>query len=179
MKTLSLCYLLLTGSILFSCNFTHTPNEVNASARDSTIQVEPEINTGPVRFDFTASRLIEQPDIIEVKAWLINDLADTVYYVSTSCNGEQYALEFDTVKYTVIPLMDCDVDTSVVRIIPPLSRHTFEARLRASTKDERIRLGFDFFRTQKGTTVTGMTSDRIYGNDTDNNILWAEERRFE
>jgi hypothetical protein len=176
MKALSLGSLFIASIYLCACNSSNSNNKAEPSA---TYNEQSGVITGPVRFDFTASRLVDQPDIVEVKGWLINDLSDTVYYITTSCNGEQNSLVLDTIKYSVVPLWDCEVDEAIIKAIPPLGQYTFEAKLRSTSTEERIRVGFDFFRTERGTAVDGMTYDRIHGNSSKNNILWAEERRFE
>lgn len=177
MKARSIGSLLITSIYLCACNYSYNSN--NKAEPAATYSEETGVQAGPVRFDFTASRVLDQPEIIEVKGWLINDLSDTVYYVTSSCYGEGASLEIDSLKYAVSYQWNCEEDQAVLRAIPPLSQNTFEAILRSSGNEERIQIGFNFYRVERGTNLMDMTYQQKIKSGSGNNILWSEERRFE
>lgn len=172
---------LIAGTIMMSsCSNSSNPQEPEVPKVITPYQKDNNNPSGHISFDYTAIRLDKQKDIIEVKASLVNQLTDTVYYLSTSCNGDQYSLIIDTMKYSVVPLTECAEIVPVLKKIPPMGRYTFNAKLKANTIDEKIRLGFDLFKAEKGTALSGLTFNNIHRRSmNDKNILWTDERLIE
>lgn len=172
-------FLAMTAIALASCDNNEKPVDLtprkiveNYEQGDATPNV--------IGFDYVATRLDKQKDMIEVKGFLVNDNPDTAYFLTTTCNGEQYSLVIDTLKYEVVPVKDCSESAPVLKSIPPRSRYTFEAKLKTTARDEKIRLGFDYFTAERGMAVNGRTHNAIHNRlPQDKYILWTDERLIE
>jgi len=171
-------FLATAGLAIAACGHVDTAKEKTARQMLESYEQEPLPQV--ISFDYVASRLDKQKDMIEVKGFLVNDNPDTAYFLTTSCNGEQYSLVIDTLKYAVEPLMDCTGSVAVLKSIPPRSRYAFQAKLRTTTRDEKIRLGFDYFNAEKGMALESRTHADIHHRlPQDKNILWTDERLIE
>lgn len=98
---------------------TDTKNNITASQRTKKNAKE------NMRFDFSAVRINTYKETIEIKATLYNDNADTVYFLSSSCDGEQYSLRFDTAKFVLTPFLNCNSSYPRLMKIAPKEQHDF------------------------------------------------------
>lgn len=129
-----------------------------------------------IRFSFTAKR---NNTGISVNATLHNPYADTVYFLSTSCDGLPYLLQMDTTKFTVHPRILCNASWPVVVKIPPAGKLDFIAYLSSRKKENELKLGFDFYEVGPSfdTNVRGLNiHNRAAAH---RNIIWANVCRFE
>ncbi|MDR1761270.1 MAG: hypothetical protein LBR55_02350 [Bacteroidales bacterium] len=120
----------------FSCSFNKQENQTEQN----------------IYFDFTAQRI--DTYWITIKASLFNDNADTVYFLSATCDGEQYSLQYDTAKFALTPFISCNASCPQIIKIAPKGQHDFEARFRSSSKETKIKLGFDFYSVDKTFDLT-------------------------
>ncbi len=110
------------------------------------------IEKDKIRFDFTARQTDSFRKTIEIKASLINDNADTVYFLTSTCDGEQYSLRYDTTKFILASLRMCNASFPRLEKIAPKGHYSFQAHFRAATSENTIKLGFDFYQVGKLTT---------------------------
>lgn len=102
-----------------------------------------------IQFDFTAERINTFKETIEIKATLYNKNVDTVYFLSSSCNGEQYSLRYDTTQFVLTPFLNCNTSYPRLIKIAPKGRHNFQTHFRCSSNETKIKLGFDFYSVDK------------------------------
>lgn len=130
-----------------------------------------------IRFEFSAERIGRFKETIEVKASLYNDNSDTVYFLSSKCGGEQYSLCYDTIKFALVPLINCNANFPKVIKIAPHCQHHFFAYFRNLRDEKNIKLGFNFYSVGKSFDLNKITLCEIYNSAGDiRPILWADEK---
>jgi len=132
-----------------------------------------------IRFDFTSVRINTFKETIEIKATLYNDNADTVYFLSSSCDGEQYSLRYDTAKFVLTPFLNCNASYPGLLKIAPKGKHGFQAHFRCSSTETKIKLGFDFYSVDKSFDLTNknLGDINIFNRPKDKQtIVWADEK---
>lgn len=135
-----------------------------------------------IRFDFSAGRTNTFQESIEVNATLFNDSADTIYFLSSSCDGEQYSLLYDTAKFELTPYLYCNVTYPAIMKIEPKGKHDFQAHFRCSSTETKIKLGFDFFSVDKSFDLTDkcIGDITIFDRQKDlQKLIWADEKSIE
>lgn len=157
------------------------PNRIEGSSVSSRYPLKNNGSAKPenIRFDFTAKRIINYGESIEVVGSLINENADTVYFLSTTCDGEQYSLQFDTTQFDLTPFLLCNASFPKVIEIPPHGHHDFTAHFRATSHETKIKLGFDFYSVDKSFRINNQNlrgRTIFYRSTEQQNILWAEEK---
>jgi hypothetical protein len=130
-----------------------------------------------IRFDFSAGRINTFKETIEIKATLFNDNADTVYFLSSSCDGEQYSLRYDSSKFILTPFLNCYVSYPTVFKISPKAKHEFQAHFRCNSKVTKIKLGFDFYSVDKTFELRNKNLGDIFIRPKDKQtIIWSDEK---
>jgi hypothetical protein len=135
-----------------------------------------------IRFNFTAVRIDTINETVEIKASLSNDNADTVYFLSTSCDGEQYSLRYDTTKFVLTPHILCNQSIPQLIKIAPKGKHNFKAHFRCGNKVTKIKLGFDLYSVDQSFVKTNknLGNINIFNRPNDEQtILWADEKTVE
>lgn len=130
-----------------------------------------------IRFDFTAERNHVVANI-RIKGQLYNDNADTVCFLSYSCNGEQYSLRFDTTKFFLVPFYYCNASWPRLIKIAPKQQYSFEAYFNCRDKETTIDLSFDFYQVDKSFSLNKSPKNlNIFHRPKDEQeIIWAGEK---
>lgn len=137
-------------------------------------KVKPKEN---IRFDFTAERMDAHKETIEIKASLFNDNTDTAYFLSSSCDGDQYSLRYDTAKFVLTPFMGCNASYPCLLRIAPKGQYDFVAHFRYRANETKIKLGFDFYSVDGSFDPNKVGLGRIHGRqEEEQTVLWASEK---
>ena len=132
-----------------------------------------------IKFDFSVAKLLGSSEIIEVLGTLYNPYKDTIYFLSTSCDGMQYSLQFDTAGFILWPDVICNSSHPIIVKIIPEGRVEFKAHFKLKEKSKAIRLGFDFYEVNR-TFYVDNRRWRIYKRSSKKqNILWANIHSFD
>ncbi len=131
-----------------------------------------------VLFDFSATRVDSFKETIEIKAYLYNNSSDTISFLTTTCDGEQYLLQYDTLKFRLKPFMNCNASYPRIQRINPKEKYEFLAHFGASSDETKIRIGFDFYQVDKSFDLKKISLNDII-NRPKKNILSAKEKTFE
>lgn len=138
--------------------------------------------TENLTFDFLAQRINTYKETVEILGSVINIGEDTVYFLTTSCDGEQYSLVFDTTLFALTPTLFCNFSMPQIGKIAPNSNFNFMARFHCSSSQSKMKLGFDICLVDKSyTTMRRVELDeiRIFNRPPENQyILWAEEKEI-
>jgi hypothetical protein len=130
-----------------------------------------------IRFDFTAGRINTFKETIEIKATLYNDNADIIYFLSSSCDGEQYSLRYDTGKFVLTPFLNCNANYPRIMKIAPKGEYDFQAHFRCSSNETKIKLGFDFYSVDKSFDLNKITLADIHGRKEKlQTTIWVDEK---
>lgn len=171
--------------IIFSIWFT-----LSCGKKDQN-KVPPFMNTPPptsknIRFDFKA---INKPGFhtvyksFEVTGTLFNDNPDTAYFLTTTCDGPQYSLRFDTAQFESDPQVLCVASWPMVKKIPPNGKYDFQAFMKSKTPATKIILGFDFYEVDSSFNVDSFDIESLnwalIHNRKNPNIVWAQEHPIE
>jgi hypothetical protein len=168
---------LIIFSLGLSCNSGRQENKavLNVASSNKT-EIKAKEN---IRFDFSAGRINTFQESIEIKALLFNDNIDTVYFLSSSCDGEQYSLRYDTAKFMLTPLMNCNASYPKLIKIAPKGKYDFKAHFSCSSKQTKVKLGFDFYSVDKSFDLTNKNLGAINIFNRPKNkqtIIWADEK---
>jgi hypothetical protein len=168
---------LLFLALGLSCNLGGQENiAVQNVTRKDKVENKPKEN---IRFDFSAGRINTFKETIEIKATLYNDNADTVYFLSSTCDGEQYSLRYNTAKFMLTPFLNCNASYPKIIKIAPNGQHDFQAHFRYNSMETRIKLGFDFYSVDKSFNLTykNLGDINIFNRPDDKQtIIWADEK---
>jgi len=125
-------------------------------------------------FNFKAQQTTEFSPI-KIYGTLLNNSADTVYFLSSSCDGKIYSLQYDTAKFKLIPTESCVADFPTIEKILPKGKIDLVAHFLNKHNYDEIKLGFDFYEVDKSFDKTKIDRPSIFnrGND-EKNMIWAE-----
>lgn len=181
MKKLSLVLMILAFGL--SCNKEKPkatkPGYVKKVYKQQTLK--PKEN---IRFDFTAKHIKNDTDSlykgdVEVNATLFNDNDEAVYFLSTSCLGDQYLLCYDESKFELFSLILCNASHPIAVKIAPKGKYEFQAYFNCKGSQTKMRLGFDFCNINGVPTQEKLASISAKKSFTKQKaILWAEEKEI-
>jgi hypothetical protein len=132
-----------------------------------------------IRFDFSAVRINTFQETIEIKASLFNDNIDTVYFLSSTCEGEQYSLRYDTSKFVLTPFKNCNASFPKLMKIAPKGQYDFQAHFSCSSKEAKVKLGFDLYSVDESIDLKNknLGDINIFNRPKDKQtIIWADEK---
>jgi hypothetical protein len=130
-----------------------------------------------IRFDFTAVRVKTFRGAIEIRVSLYNDNTDTVYFLSSSCWGEQYSLCYDTTKFVLTPLLYCNASYPRLMKIAPKGQYQFQTYFSDNNTETKIKLGFDFYSVHKAFDFHRIALAAIHNRqEREQTIVWASEK---
>src|SRR5687768_14653544 len=79
-----------------------------------------------VRFEYSVRPSPFVAGQVQALCVLINENADTSYFISQSCYGDQFFLKFNSEDYILRPGALCEFVVPVLSIIPPKLKHQFQ-----------------------------------------------------
>lgn len=151
-----------------SCNSNKDVSEIKT--KEETILPK----NDKISFDFSVIKDKSFQNKFEIKAKLYNKTSDTIYFLSSTCDGEQYSLKFDSLKIEIEPFMYCNASFPKVLKIAPKDEYNFKTYL--NCKDSIIKLGFDFYQVDKNFNIANTSLSKIHNrNKKDQNIHWSEK----
>jgi hypothetical protein len=178
MKKLFVFFLFL--GLVLSCN---SNKDEKKTAPKKTHSEKPKVGIPKdIRFDFTAKRLESTflGKSIEISATLYNDNLDEAYFLTTSCDGEQYSLIFDKSKFELTSLIFCNASYPKLVKIPAKGKYEFQAHFSSKNKEQKIKLGFDFYSVDKSINMSKVSLNGILIRPKSmQTIIWAEEKNIE
>jgi len=158
----------------FACNSDRKEKQVLVADDDSmNIKIETAVN---IRFDFTATRSKTNSDIVEVAAEIYNDNTDTVYFLTYTCAGDQYALHYDTTRFALNPFMMCNAMFPKKQHIAPKGYYEFPAHFSCVKNEKDIKLGFEFCQVDKAFSISTENFNKIRSSSKENEeqlVIWA------
>ena len=129
-----------------------------------------------VLFYFTA-KLDKSSKQIKVNATLENVSQDTIYFLSSSCDGEQYSLKYDTKLLFQEVFFHCNANWSVIMKIAPKEKHIFNSYFSSKQKLKSLELSFDFFKVDKDFQLIKKNKLNIHNRPLkDQNLLWYSSK---
>ena len=178
MKNLSTYLILLI--VVAGCVGTQN-NEVHYLQKNDEVSHD-EFEVVPVsskvRFEFETEKIDPSEFFfasIKINASLINDSEDTVFFLTTTCYGEQYSLQYDTSYFDIINLVFCNVNNPETQSIAPKKKHTFSTYLKNKKDTSVIKLGFDFYQVKRNLDMKEIFTTNIHHRlDENKSIIWYE-----
>ncbi len=129
-----------------------------------------------VKFDFTATRL---DSTIQIDARIINTGYETIYYVTSSCNGELYSLVIPNDEAQLLKTTDVTCCMLLKKSIIPKGEINFKAYLHNDIELETILMGIDFFEVNSTFKLDSALAVglNIYDRPTEKErIIWCEPK---
>ena len=174
MKGRFLFFIFLT--LILSCNSESKKKKTEESFKESN-KTEVKVKEN-IRFDFSAIRKNSLIGTMEINATLYNDNIDTVYFLSTSCYGEQKSLRYNKSKFKFSEIY-CNVSNPILIKIAPNGKHNFQADFICSDKEKKIKLGFDFHSVEKSFDLSKISLYEVLNKKESNQtIIWANEKEI-
>ena len=129
-----------------------------------------------VTFDFTVKKIDTIESKIKINASLLNRNSDTVYFLTSSCDGLQYSLQYDSSKFTLAPFLNCEFSRKIIAKIAPHDKLNFVTYF-SNIKSTTIQLGFDFYKVDKLFDVKNISLFNIhYRAPKDKTVIWAKAK---
>ncbi len=121
---------------------------------------------------------------IEVTCSLTNPNSDTVYFVSTSCYGPRFYLQYENSLFGNYSTVTCPSMSFIIEKIPPGDRIEFTTHFYRKKPSKELILGFDFFEVDKDLKEEDIYKFKLVPwrpkrKPKHQNILWADIHRFE
>ena len=130
-----------------------------------------------VKFDFTIKKSNDTNQIIYINATLFNNNTDTIYFLSSSCEGDQYSLRFNNEKFDILSFIHCNVSYPRMRKIAPKGQYDFGTYIKYSDNETKIKLGFDFYPVDKSIDLKAISLANIHHREEGKQtIIWANEK---
>lgn len=175
MNKLILCLIVI---MLASCS-----SEKNMNEPGKDVVVPDTINNktkADMRFNFRTVLTNAMPATFLIHATLYNNHTDTAYFLSTTCEGEQYSLRYDTSKFELTPSIVCNITHPKIIKIAPKEQHSFSTYFRSKNVANNIKLGFDFYAVDRSFKLEDAKQIKIYNRPPEQqNIIWADEKRLQ
>ena len=135
-----------------------------------------------IKFDFRAEKLSKYKETIKIYGTLFNLNKDTVYLLTTSCNGIEYCLQYDSTKFLSQAFLLCNASWPIVAKIPPNDKLEFTAHFKVLDKSNEIKIGFSLYEVEGSFDPNDpkLSLHSVYElNRKHKNIIWADVHRFE
>jgi hypothetical protein len=173
--------LLCLASILSVAQTKHSMPEGKRQVTISTHAMPIKgLNINDVRFDISAKRIYSFKEAIEIRATILNNSIDTIYFLTTTCDGDQYSLRYDTSKFILTPSVYCNASFPRLQKIEPKGQYDFKAHFCSNSKESVIVLGFDFYPVDKSFDLSQISVGKIHNRSAkDQSVLWAKEKTIE
>lgn len=114
--------------------------------------------------------------MIEVNATLYNNYTDTVYFLSSTCDGILYSLRFDMSKFVLRHFLLCNASFPSLLKIAPNGKYEFSAYFDVENKESKIKLGFDFYKVDKAIDIDKLSLSEIHDRpENEQVIIWSEK----
>mgnify|MGYP000660448604 CR=1 FL=1 len=144
---------------------------------DYDIKEKNKVNKSNLEFEYKAFET-DIKDFYTITARIFNDKTDTVYFISSTCNGEADLIEFNTNQCLLMNQVSCYVNSPIILSIPPRSHHRF-GKIRLKKLSETVKLGFNFYEVNKYFKLsTNSLAENLTMTDVEKSIIWAKEKRL-
>jgi hypothetical protein len=132
-----------------------------------------------VTFSFSAKFISYDKSQIEINGLLFNHNLDTLYFLSSSCDGPEHLLRFDSTKFLPNPPVLCYKAHPIIQKIPPNKTFAFSSYFLLKSNESKIKLGVDLYVISKSFDIKSVNLSEIYyWKDSLKNIIWAEEQQI-
>jgi hypothetical protein len=136
-------------------------------------------STKRVRFDFKVNTSGDKKikDAFGIDGTLYNNTSDTLYFLTTTCDGMQYSLQFDSDKFSLAPTIACNATFGKIEKIAPKSQFHFSANFINKTKEKMIRLGYDFYEVDRIFKLSTNERRNIHNRPLfERNVIWTDKK---
>lgn len=175
MNHFTLCF--ITMSIICSCSSNRNLDKPGKAT--GLIDTTNRKAKDGIRFAFRADPANAATASFAIHATLCNNHTDTAYFLSTTCEGEQYSLRYDTSKFELTPSIVCNITHPKIIKIAPKEQHSFSTYFRSKNVANNIKLGFDFYAVDRSFKLEDAKQIKIYNRPPEQqNIIWADEKRL-
>jgi hypothetical protein len=146
------------------------------------IEKKDPVKTENLSFDFSAKWEEGNKDILEVYGSIINQGEDTVYFLTSSCQGWQFSLIYDSSSFELTRTIFCNFSYPQIVKIAPINQYDFTAYFNSLISQTKMKLGFDiclidqFYTTEWQGEINKIP---IFNRPSEHqHILWAEEKEI-
>ena len=177
-------FIFLISIFLFSCGSDTQQTQTVQKGKSLGNKIPSEIQgvtnkESNIKFDFSLSNKSSVKGGIKVKASLLNEGSETVYLLTTTCDGEQHSLQFDSVNFDLIPLILCKASRPKVVKIAPGAQHDFYAHFKSKAMAKNLKLGFDFTEVDQSFDINAASVADINAKAVKNkHTLWATTKQL-
>jgi hypothetical protein len=136
-------------------------------------------STKRIRFDFKVNTSGDWKIkyTFGIEGTLYNNTSDTLYFLTTTCDGMQYSLQFDSDKFSLAPSIACNATFDKIEKIAPKSQFHFSVNFINKTKQKMIRLGYDFYEVDRRFKLSQNERIDIHNRSFfERNIIWADRK---
>ncbi|HTF04326.1 MAG TPA: hypothetical protein VK826_09875 [Bacteroidia bacterium] len=170
----SICILLCAISLLMHSCTTSNPSAESDATINAGNKIIPDALRKNVQFTCSATIWGTVQKWTEVSATLYNNNSDTACFLTSTCDGDQYWLSYDTSKIQLSPMMQCNASYPRLVQIPPHGQYDFKAHFASKTQADSLTLGFYLHLTEKDKDLSALNvSDCSELIRRKHNLVWA------
>lgn len=132
--------------LLLSCNCS--PGKHNNTIPDTASRVHNPILDSlrkNIHFEYSAKFVDLNNRRIEVTAHLFNDNDTAAYFLTGTCDSDQYWLNYDTSQVTLTATIQCNASYPILAEIKSDSGYLFKATFFNKSNSTNLQLGFYFY----------------------------------
>ena len=120
-----------------------------------------------IHFYFSVEDLDTFKESIKIKATLHNTTSNSIYFLTSTCFGEQYSLQYDKIKFELIPIIQCNASYPKIIEIKPNGQHDFKAYFKYNGVIKKMYLGFDFYSVDRTFKLSNVSLNDIFSRTKD------------
>lgn len=171
----ALLFFTILAAATFSC-----ASESSVTVVDSAAAYTRSDSVNGIRFEVFAQQSANRDAPVAVTCSLFNDNSDTAYFMTSSCAGEAYSLQYDTALFWLSPSINCNASWPCLKKIAPNDTLVFETWFGNRKNKTAIKLGYDFFKVKSTFNAETLTLADVHHRPVENRtIVWAREVKIE
>jgi len=134
-----------------------------------------------IEFNYKLTRLKEKsPGLVKIDCTLLNNTLDTVYFLTTSCNGYKYSLRFNEQEFELYEMIRCRSSKTFLQELIPGEPLKFVCYLKDIEGNQRTRLGFDLYMIDSKSHFSDSIKYPIFNRMAeDQEVIWGDSVRIE
>lgn len=149
-------------------------SETNVVAADPAVDYTVSDSVNGIRFEAAAKQLNPEA-LVSVTCTLFNDNDDTAYFVTSSCAGEAYSIQYDTSLFYLNPMINCNASWPMMSKIPPHGNVVLETHFINRKNQPTMKLGYDFFKVKPTFDISKLSlADVHYRPQQNKTVVWAD-----
>ncbi|WP_421751034.1 hypothetical protein [Croceimicrobium sp.] len=134
-----------------------------------------------IDFNYQSTRVADKSQrLLKVECSLLNNTSDTIYFLTTTCNGYRYSLRYNEQNFELYEMIRCRNSDTYVQELSPGIPLSFVCYLREVEKNVVIKLGFDLYKVESNSLFVDTMRYSIFNRKLeDQEVIWGDSVRID